>query len=167
MTPHISRILVAPLLLMLDCGPAPTGTFLREEVPVQPTPAIAEVIIPLVADATGVTMTNAAVAGTEFPNNVSRVQVDLAAYSSIRAHFASSLTSSVIGLRIEYSLNSGSTWTTLVPQFQAGSTANQNNTSAWTSLSASAQTDVLLRALVVGDGVLDPVIRYVRIGIAE
>lgn len=123
-----------------------------------------EYMITLFSDATGVTMTNAAVAGTEPANNISRTVVSLPLATQVRAHFASSLTSATVRLRIEYSLNSGSNWLPLVPEFAASTSANANSLSPWSNIPTDARTTVLLRALVLGDGVLDPVIRYIRVG---
>jgi hypothetical protein len=125
---------------------------------------IPETVLTLFSDSAGVTMTNAAAAGTELTGNISRAYIDLSTYTMIRGQFSSSLASAVINCRIEYSLNNGGSWSTLVPNFTAAAVANAHNNSAWIAIPEAAKTGVLLRALTVGDGVLDPIIKYVRIG---
>ena len=126
--------------------------------------SVPETVLTLFSDAVGVTMTNAAVAGTELTGNISRTYLDLSTYSMVRGQFASSLTSTLVNCRIEYSLDNGTSWSTLIPNFAASIVANAHNNSPWTNIPSSAKTGVLLRALIVGNGVLDPVIKYVRIG---
>ncbi|MCC6277226.1 MAG: hypothetical protein IT289_04845 [Oligoflexia bacterium] len=125
---------------------------------------IPETVLTLFSDAAGVTMTNAAAAGTELTGNISRAYIDLSSYTMIRGQFSSSLASATINCRIEYSTNNGGSWSTLVPNFAAAAVANAHNNSAWVEIPDAAKTGVLLRALTVGDGVLDPIIKYVRIG---
>ena len=154
-------------VLTLACAPGgPSTTFSAEEASEESSqsPDEPEFSLTLFSDATGITMTNATALGTEPANNVSRAAVSLPQASQVRAHFASSLTWTTIRLRIEYSLNAGTSWTTLVPEFAASSSANANSTSDWSNIPEEAKTTVLLRALILGDGVLDPVIRYIRLG---
>jgi hypothetical protein len=117
----------------------------------------------LFSDAVGITMTNAAAAGTEPSGNISRASIDLTSYSMIRAQFASSLNSALIFCRIEYSLNSGGAWSTLISNFAAAAVVDAHNVSSWATIPTAAKANVLLRAVIVGNGVLDPVIRYVRL----
>lgn len=114
-------------------------------------------------DATGVTMTNAAVAGTEISSNASRAYVNLTGFTEARGQFSSSLTSAVVQCRIEFSLDNGGSWSVLVPSFAASTTANAASGGTWADIPNNGATDVLLRAVIVGNGVLDPVIRYVRV----
>jgi hypothetical protein len=114
-------------------------------------------------DAAGVTMTNAAAAGAEIPSSASRAYVDLTNFYYVRAQFTSSLGSTTINCRIEYSLNSGASWNTLVPNFAASASAFDANKSDFAVIPSDARGDVLVRALIVGNGVLDPVIGYVGI----
>ncbi len=120
-------------------------------------------VMSLFSDAAGITMTNAAAAGTELAGNVSRAHIDFSAFTMVRAHFASSLTSATVACRIEYSTNNGSSWATLISNFAASTSANANNNSSWTSIPTGARGEILLRALIVGDGALDPIIKYVRL----
>lgn len=117
----------------------------------------------MLMDATGVTMTNAAAVGTEITNNNSRIYVDLTDFEQARGQFVSSLTSTVVNCRIEYSLNDGTDWVTLVPNWAASAVANTITKSAFATIPTEARTDVLLRALIVGDGVLDPIVRYISL----
>lgn len=144
------------VLMLSSCG--------DPSVQYDPATGIQEIVSTLFSDGTGVTMTNAAVAGTEITNYVSRAYIDLSSYTMVRAQFASSLTSALINCRIEYSLNNGSTWSTLIPNFAASTTANANNNSSWVAIPSDANSGILVRAMIVGNGSLDPIIRYVRMG---
>ena len=117
----------------------------------------------LFQDATGVTMTNAAAAGTEISSNVSRAYVDLTGYTEARGQFSSSLTSALVNCRVEFSLDNGTSWSVLIANFAATTVANSNSKGSWGDIPSNAQTGVLLRAVILGNGVLDPVIRYVRV----
>ena len=155
-------------ILLVSCGKATVDTSRLVQTTATSAASESETsvekVVTLFSDATGATMTNCAAIGTEIPNVVSRMTVDFTGASMVRAQFASSLTSALIFVRIEYSTDGGSTWSDLVDDFAAGTVANQMNVSAWTSIAGIAQASVIVRAVIVGNGVLDPVIRFVRIG---
>ena len=139
----------------------PDGSIPEEDTPATPTIIPFWESVRLFMDATGATMTNAVAIGAEIPNNNSRMYLDLTDFTQVRAQFISSLTSSVVACRIEYSLNDGGVWNTLVPNFSAGTLANVANKSAFVTIPDAARTDVLVRALIAGDGALDPIVRYI------
>ncbi len=114
-------------------------------------------------DNTGVTMTAAPAIGAEPANNVSRMYIDLTDYASARAQFISSLASALISCRIEYSLDDGSTWNTLVSNFAASAVASTANKSPFETIPTAARTDVLIRAVISGNGALNPIIRYISL----
>lgn len=159
------------LFLLAACGnPSFTGLPVTEdpdgetsETPADPTEIPLYENVRLFMDSTGITMTNAAVIGTELTNNNSRIYVDLTDFTQVRGQFVSSLTSATVYCRIEYSLNDGGAWATLVPNFVASTSANITSKSAFVTIPDAARTDVLLRALIGGDGVLDPIVRYVGV----
>lgn len=117
----------------------------------------------LLRDAVGVTMTNAAAAGTEITNLVSRRTVDLTGRTNARGQFAHSLNSATVKLRLDFSTDNCGTWnaTPLVASFGAAVGANNNQTSAFAAIPAAAKTSVCVRAVIIGDGVLDPVVTHV------
>ncbi len=146
------------LTMLSGCGDA-TISGLSEDTVTEPD----VVLFSIFQDATGVTMTNAAALGTEITSNVSRAYVDLTGYSEARGQFTSSLTSAVVNCRVEFSLDNGTSWSVLIPNFAASTVANSNSRGVWGEIPSNAQSSVLLRAVIVGNGVLDPVIRYVRV----
>lgn len=154
---YIKYLYVLGLLAASGCGNTTVEGLLATEVD------SSGLFFTVFQDATGVTMTNAAVAGTEITSNVSRAYADLTGFAEARAQFSSSLTSATINCRIEFSIDNGGSWSVLVPNFAASTTANANSKSAWVTIPSNAATEVLLRAMIVGNGVLDPVIRYVRV----
>jgi len=121
----------------------------------------------MLRDAAGVKMTNASAAGAEITNLVSRAKIDLTGMTSARAQFAHSLNSATIKLRVDFSTDGCVTWnaTPLVPSFGSAVNANNNQTSAFNAIPTAAKTDVCVRAVIIGNGALDPVIRYVGIDI--
>lgn len=121
----------------------------------------------LLRDAVGVTMTNASIGGTEITNLTSRTKVDLSGMNQVRAQFSHSLNSLIIKLRIDFSTDNCATWnaTPLVAAFGAAAGANNNQTSAFDAIPAAAKTDVCIRAVIAGNGSLDPVIRYADIDV--
>ena len=79
--------------------------------------------------------------------------------------FSSSI-SSVIACRIEYSLDGGLTWNTLIPNTFAEPVACQNSASSYVAITATAKTqEVMIRAIIVGNNSSDPRINYVAIDI--
>lgn len=67
-------------------------------------------------------------------------------------------------MRIEYSTDNGTSWqaTPLVGPVTAVATANANSAGTFVALPGGLG-DVLVRAVVVGNGMLDPRVRYVRL----
>lgn len=120
----------------------------------------------LFVDSVGTTMTNAPAIGTELTNNSSRAYVDLTNFVSARGQFSSSLTSTLVTCRIEYSIDDGNNWNTLVSDFAASTVANAAAKSSFTTIPTQARREVLVRALIAGDGVLDPVIRFISLDLS-
>ena len=118
----------------------------------------------LLADATGPTMTNTATTpGTEMLLLVSRRSVNWTNKTQFRSMFASSLTSATITLNIRYSTDGGTNWTDLGTPTAASITANANATGSFLSIPAGARGDILISAWIIGNGTLDPLIRYVAV----
>ncbi|MBK9295072.1 MAG: hypothetical protein IPM57_11650 [Oligoflexia bacterium] len=123
-----------------------------------------EKVFTLFSDTTGVTMTNAPAIGSEITNNMSRAYVDLATFSQVRGQFSNSLATTLVFCRLEYSLDDGTNWDTLVSDFASNGVANGHAYSDWAEIPSAAKANVLVRAVIVGNGVLDPIIRHVRLG---
>lgn len=117
----------------------------------------------LLRNAVGVTMTNAAAGGTEITNLVSRRTVDLTGRTNARGQFAHSLNSATVKLRLDFSTDNCATWnaTPLVAAFGAAVGANNNQTSAFAAIPSAAKTSVCVRAVIIGNGTLDPIVTYV------
>lgn len=82
--------------------------------------------------------------------NESRRYVDLTIFTKARVQFKST---SIIDVRVDYSLNNGSTWLTLVP-FSTYNSSNPYVTS-WIDIPIGAKTDnTLIRAFSKGLGLL-------------
>lgn len=118
--------------------------------------------IALLKDAVGATITNAPAGGREITNQASRAIADLTNFTNCRVQFIQSLASTGVGVRVEYSTDQA-TWLTLIPDTAADGTANNLTVSTWNAIPAGARGDVFLRAMVYGNGTLDPVIRTVVI----
>lgn len=120
--------------------------------------------VTLLSDALGAAIAPIAI-GSELQGLVTRRTVDLTGAAQVRAQFASSLTSTAIKCRIEFSTDDGSSWNAapLVPDFAAGASADKNSRSAWSALPGPANADVLVRAIILGDGVQAPTIRYIEL----
>ncbi len=158
----MKKLLLSLPFLLTACGnPSLSGVPIPAVVP-DPEYSVFE-SVRIFTDAAGVTMTAAPIGGNELTNNVSRLYVDLTDFQTVRGQFVSSLTSAVINCRIEYSLDDGGIWATLVPNFAASTSANITAKSAYIEIPSEARTDVLIRALIVGNGALNPIIRYVGI----
>ncbi len=121
----------------------------------------------LLRDAVGVTMTNAASGGTEITNLVSRRQIDFSGKTNARAQFAHSLNSATVKLRIDFSTSSCSAFnaTPLVSAFGAAVGANNIQNSSFAAIPAEAKTDVCVRAVIIGNGALDPIVRYITLDV--
>lgn len=120
----------------------------------------------LLRDAVGVTMTNAASGGTEITNLVSRSQIDFTGMTNVRAQFAHSLNSATIKLRIDFSTSSCAAFNAmpLVSAFGAAVGADNIQTSSFAVIPTAAKADVCVRAVIIGNGVLDPIVRYITLG---
>lgn len=116
----------------------------------------------LFADAVGATVSNAATTGTEPANNVSRSKLDLTGFSDCRALFISSLNSTLISCLLQYSTDQSS-WSDLAPEATAVNVANGVSVGAFGAIPAGAKGDVFIRALVKGNGTLDPIIRKISL----
>lgn len=144
----MKKSILACLVLIAGCG-NPTLEGIPE---VEPDP-----VFPLMQQfnfATAVTMTNAAVIGTEVPT---RMYIDFSSYSTIRAQFVASTASALVQMRFEYSTNDGGAWSTLIPTLTASAVANTAVKSSYIDIPDDAKREVLVRALVIGNGVLDPI----------
>jgi hypothetical protein len=119
--------------------------------------------VTLLAETNGLALSNASNAGTEVASGASRSRLDLGQFSSVRAQFAVDTASAAVRCRLEFSTDDGATWATLIAAFAATASADANNTSAWTNLPAAANREVLVRAMILGNGTLDPRVRYVRL----
>ena len=112
-------------------------------------------------------MTNASPGGTEITNLVSRKKIDFTNITNVRAQFAHSLNNPTIKLRIDFSTDNCVTWeaTPLVAAFGFNVGANNNQTSAYSPVPVAAKNHVFVRAVMIGNGALDPVARYIEIDV--
>ena len=86
--------------------------------------------------------------------NNSRRYADLVDIEAARVQFAATLS---ISVRVEYSLDAGITWATLVPEDSY--VGSNPYISQWMVIPEEARAnDVLLRALVIGTGLLTTVV---------
>lgn len=100
----------------------------------------------------------------EIPVGLSRVSVDLSTFTEARVQFATSTTNTAIGVRVDYSLDAGTSWAPLVSlATPANAVNNANHTSAYASIPVAARTNVQLRGVVLGNNNVDPTIRYIRV----
>lgn len=100
----------------------------------------------------------------EIPDRVGHRTLDLFGKQAIRAQFAHSLQSPSIQLQIQFFRSDVNGWLTLIDAFGADVAPFSNQTSEWLAIPAyEASTDFLVRALIHGDGELDPRITYVEL----
>ena len=106
------------------------------------------------------------------PEPESRKRMDLTSFTQVRASVlvesASNLTNPSASVGFQFSLDNGSSWKFL--DGLSGPTASLavtgSNTSGFTTITGSAQTDVLLRWVTLGgDGLSSPVIGTLGIGL--
>ena len=118
----------------------------------------------LLATDVGPLVSNAPAIGIELPLNVSRSRVDLTGFTQARLQYSVDQASALISMRIEYSTDSGTSWqaTPLVAAVTAVATANANSAGSFVALPGGVG-DVLVRAVIAGNGMLDPRVRYVRL----
>jgi hypothetical protein len=107
---------------------------------------------------TNATITNAVSGGTEPAGQVSRLQLDLRQATQVVGQVLLSVIPHSTGMvRFEYSTN-GTTWATLV-EMGTGYVVNTLKISALTAVPVAAKiAGCLLRVVVTGDGVVDPVL---------
>ena len=112
-------------------------------------------------------MTNAASGGIEITNLVSRRQIDFSGKTNVRAQFAHSLNSATVQLRIDFSTSSCAAFNAapLVSAFGAAVGANNIQNSSFAAIPAEAKTDVCVRAVIIGNGALDPIVRYITLDV--
>jgi hypothetical protein len=114
----------------------------------------------LIVIANPLTYTNAAAGGTEPAGQQSRVQADLrGAVNVVGQCLFSVIPHAASGkLHFQYSTDGGSNWNTLLDMATGGYSANVLKVSAATAVPAGAKVvNALIRVIVHGDGVVDPV----------
>jgi hypothetical protein len=114
----------------------------------------------LIVIANPITYTNAAAGGTEPAGQQSRVQADLrGAVNVVGQCLFSVIPHAASGkLHFQYSTDGGSNWSTLLDMATGGYSANVLKVSAATAVPAGAKVvNALIRVIVHGDGVVDPV----------
>jgi hypothetical protein len=99
----------------------------------------------------------------EIPNRMSRRTIDLSDKGAIRLQWAHTLQSAAIKVQLEYQPAGSNIWRVLVPFFGADLSPYANQTSSWYGIAAADKTEVFVRVMVEGDGVLDPAITYVEV----
>jgi hypothetical protein len=105
-----------------------------------------------------VTLTNAPSGGLEPTGQVSRLQLDLRNAANVVGQVLFSTVPHTTGAaRFEYSVNGGANWATLV-NMGTGHTANTLKISSPTAVPEAAKiATCLVRVVVTGDGVVDPI----------
>jgi hypothetical protein len=114
----------------------------------------------LIVIANPITYTNAAAGGTEPAGQQSRVQADLrGAVNVVGQCLFSVIPHAASGkLHFQYSTNGGGAWSTLLDMGTGGYSANTLKVSAATAVPEGAKVvNALIRVIVHGDGVVDPV----------
>ena len=99
----------------------------------------------------------------EIPNRLSRRTIDLTHKGAIRIQWAMQIQSPDIRLQLEYQPAGTSIWRVLVPFFGADVAPYANHTSGWYGLAPEDTTELFVRIVVEGNGVLDPAITYVEV----
>jgi len=122
--------------------------------------------------ATAIVITNLPAALAELSTNIGRTRTyyDMSYVTSCRVVVGQSIAASVsTEIRVQYSLDNGTTWAYLDgvagPSSGAlGTTANQNVRGPWVPLVAAARADVLLRVVTInGNGTADPAFWFVTL----
>lgn len=117
-------------------------------------------MVPLIANA--LTYTNAPAGGLEvLTGGGSRVKVDLRNVERVVGEVVTSVIPHATGtVRFEYSLNDGGSWDPLLDMLTGGYSVDGLKVSAPGTIPAAAKTSsTLLRVVVTGDGVVDPVVQ--------
>ena len=99
----------------------------------------------------------------EIPNRMSRRTIDLTDKGAIRLQWAHTIQSAAIKVQLEYQPAGSNIWRVLVPFFGADLTPYANQTSSWYGIAGADKTEVFVRVMVEGDGVLNPAITYVEV----
>jgi len=129
--------------------------------------------ITLLSDAVGVTITAPPVGGIEIPLNVSRRLTEIRAGMTLKSYFLESLGNSLIGCRIELSRDLFTpTFGTLIADYFSRGVADGLNVSpgkTFTEADEAVFNNVdqvfLIRAMIIGNGVLSPIVRSVVLDI--
>ena len=106
--------------------------------------------------------------GVEIPGGVTRRSVYVKDKAAIRAQWSHNLANIILRLRIDY-LRPGTTdiWDPLVPSFGSLSDAYLNQTSNWYAVPQDVGDDLIVRAVLIGDGSsgLQPLITYIELDV--
>jgi len=104
-------------------------------------------------------------AGTEVPRRLSRRSLDFTETQAVRVQWAHSLSQESIQLRLEYWNPTSLSWKHLTPLFGNPVPAFENQVGVWVSapVFVIAKYDLRVRAVVVGDGELDPKLTYITL----
>lgn len=114
------------------------------------------------------TIQNLPLAGAEPPNSQARRYIDLRGFVMVRLQYPVSTASALISMRLDFSIDDGTTWQILVPALSAQPIANAINRSPWTALPDSARREnTLVRAFCFGNGALDPVFNSITMEAAD
>ncbi|MGI0011844.1 MAG: hypothetical protein ACREBU_00160 [Nitrososphaera sp.] len=99
--------------------------------------------------------------GKEFSNGISRRMLDVSGRQAIRVQFAHNQFSEAIKLAMDFSPDNGASWLGLTPPFGEERQANDNQSGPWYAIPQGYGNQILIRAIVYGDGILSPAFRYV------
>jgi len=112
----------------------------------------------------GVAVTDASEFGTEVPQLVTRRRVLLQERQAVRVQWAHSLDHANIKLGVEY-FGPGGSWLRLIVPVGGDVPAYANQVGEWYAvpLYGVNQADMMLRAVVYGNGELDPLITYITL----
>ena len=106
--------------------------------------------------------------GTEVPGGITRRAIYVKEKQAVRGQWAHDLKDVLLQLRVDY-LRPGSsdTWDPLIPAFGALSETNENQTSDWYAIPQVTGNDLVVRAVVVGDGStnLQPSLTYIELDV--
>jgi hypothetical protein len=116
--------------------------------------------------ANAITYTNAVAGGTEPAGQQSRVQADLRSVVNVVGQCLFSVIPHAASgkLHFQYSTDWGSNWSTLLDMGTGGYSANVLKITAATAVPAGAKVvNALIRVIVHGDGVVDPVVQKAQL----
>ncbi len=113
-------------------------------------------------ESSGVLVENAT--NLEFPNRISRRNVEWFEKQSFRAQWAHNLNSATVKLSVEYYEPSANKWLALMPPFGEAVEPYTPQASLWYAIPRfAASTNFLVRAVIHGDGELDPKVTFVEL----